>query len=258
MSTIPLFYDHFSSKSILTCWDTKDCTEGGPDSIISLAKSANLKDVYLVSPNFHPFIEGMKACDKEGITFHFGLELWVCPNAEDLSEQSKNNESKVIIWAKNSESYKDLVRLYTAYASNPNYFYHHSRFDWKGLQAYWTPNLMLTIPFWDSFLARNTLNYDTQIIPQFPVDPILFVENETEHPHEGLIKSAITRFNAENKYETQDVKTIYYAKESDIPAYINYRAIHNRSSFDKPEINMMASPTFSFESWARIEGVKVQ
>jgi DNA polymerase III alpha subunit len=261
MSIIPLFYDHTSGKSLLTLWDEKDCEEGGPTSIISLAKKAGLKDLFLISPNFHPFIEGMKICDKYGINFHFGLVinvtdnrfLAISPTGDKENDNRLVQSSRVIIVMKNSEGYRDLVHIYNDYATNKDGRVKDTPvYDWSSLKSKWTNNLLLLIPFWDSFVANNALVHNCKIVPDFPCPPIFIREYNTEHPHEFIINRAIDRFNVGNQYDEINGKTIYYEKESDFEAYIVYRCKEERTTFNKPEHDYLCSNKFSFETWENI------
>jgi len=44
-------------------------------------------------------------------------------------------------------------------------------------------------------------------------------------------------------------KTIYYREKKDFKAYMTYRCILNRSTFQKPELRHFGSQEFCMESW---------
>lgn len=259
MDIHPIIYDDSSDRSILTFDDPSECHEGGPISAIQLMKDAGVDEFSFVSPNMHNFMRLMKVCEKHKIRSTLGLEMWITDDAARLDEQSRANESKVIIWMTKPMAYASLVNLHNAFRAKRNeageakYFYYHFRYDWAGLKANWSDDLAISIPFFDSFLARNLLNYGSQIIPDFPAKPFFHREIETGHPHEGLINAALDRFNAGGEYSIINTKTIYYARRADFKTYLVYRAMKNKTYFDKPELDFLCSPNFSWEDYMRLK-----
>lgn len=250
---IPLFYDHSCGRSLLTFWPEKDTKPDGPQSIISLCKKAGLKQCYAVSTNFHTFIEGWKELKAEGIQLCFGLELVMVEDAKIHTEESRRAEHKIIAFAKNPTALNDLFKISTACHSDITNRYYLHRFDYKQLKPLWTDNLMLVVPFWDSFLHRNTLTYGANIVPEMPAKPVLFREVNSGVPYASLIDAAIDRFNQQRDHEEVKIKTIYYPKREDFEAYTVFRAIENRSSFNSPNLDYMCSPRFCFEEWEELK-----
>lgn len=253
---IPLFYSDSSQKSTLVWWPEKETTPTGPQSIISLAKKAGLKQVYFVSTRFYDFVTAWKLCEENDLQLIFGLELWVCSNSEEKSEASTADESKVIIWMRNSNGYKDLIKLYSAVYTNINNKYYHFRADWRTLRKYWTDNLLLSIAFFDGFYARNTLNYGSAIVPDFPMKPVFLREVNSGLPFEPLVNEALENFT-KGEYEIIDCKTIYYNRYEDAKAYAVYRGIQNRANFHKPELDHFGSVNFCLDDYLKIKEGKV-
>jgi DNA polymerase III alpha subunit len=250
MNIIPIFYDHSSKKSILTYWKIKETEPDGPRSIIKLCKENNVDTIYGVSDNFATFIEAYKNCREEKIKFRFGFEVWMCDDAKVHNEESLLNEHKIIIFGKNSASYKDMVRIFSAVHADKDNFYYKARFDFNQLANLWTNNLHLALPFFDSFIAQNATNYGSFIVNQLPTDPIIFREQDTEHPKEKIINRALDSYNADKKFTEVKTKTIFYEKSSHFDEYTVYRCIQNRgASFDEPKMDFFCSPTFSFENY---------
>jgi hypothetical protein len=249
---VPIFYDHSSRKSLLTYWNAKDTVPGAPQSIVGLCKSAGLKECFGVSTNFHTFLEAWKNLKEEKISFRFGLQLTLCDDAKVHTDDSLKNEHKVIVFMKNSNAYVDLIRLYTACASDPTNRYYLQRFDCKQLKQHWTDNLLLAIPFFDSCIHANMLRYGASIVPDFPVKPMIFREVDSGVPFASLIDKALDLYNADGSHEEVKTKTIYYEKKDDLEAYITERARKARGSFSKPNLNYMCSPRFCFEEWKEL------
>ena len=67
-----------------------------------------------------------------------------------------------------------------------------SRFDFKQLKPLWTDNLILVLPFFDSFIAKNLLSYGAAIVPHFDfTKPVLFREVGSNLPFAHLIDAAL-------------------------------------------------------------------
>lgn len=252
---IPVFYDHSSKKSILTYDKPSDVTAKGPRSIVKLCKDAGINEVYGVSDNFSTFITAYKNCRDAGLKFRFGLEMWLCDDAKVHTEESLDTEHKVIIFAKNSKAYQDLIKIYSACRTTRDNFYYKFRFDFNQLNALWTENLTLALPFFDSFIQKNNLSYNSRIIPKFPVKPIIFREQSCEHPQQSLTDTFLDSYNTDNQYEEVKTKTIFYEKRKHLDQYTVYRCIHNRgnkSDFDDPKLEFFCSPEFCLESYLEL------
>ena len=211
----------------------------------------------VVSNNFHNFVELNNNCKKEGIQLIFGLEILMCPNNMDHSEESVKSNFKVIVWMRSGQGYYDLIKLFTGFKANKEAKYYEYRCDFATLRKFWTENLILTHPFFDNFLAINTLIHGANIIPDFPeTEQTFFDEQDTEHPHEELIRRAIelytSKFINAGDCDVTASKSIFYDKKSDAKAWITYRAILNRGTFSNPGLEFACSDNFSFESWQKL------
>jgi DNA polymerase III alpha subunit len=261
----PLFYSDASGKSILTTWEEKECKEGGPVSIVKLAKDAGLKQAVYISSNFHDFVSALKNFDKVGIQMIFGLEILMCPNSEEKTDDAIKSNHKIIDWSsdvcssdlfmKNSAGYKDLIKLYSKWKTSPSNKYYDYRFDYRQLRENWTDNLKIALPFFSSFLAANTLHHNCSIIPDFPTEDItIFRETGVVHPHKILIDRALNEFNKDGKYLEVNTKTCYYNKREDAKPWITFKSIQNRADFAAPQLEYLGSNDFCFESYLELTG----
>ena len=247
---IPIFYDHSSFKSILTFAKIKDVKKSGPKSIVQICKENNLKKCVFVSKQFFTFDEALKNCKSEGVELIFGLEFVMCDDAKIHTEESITNEHKIIIFLKNGQGYEDLLRIYSACHANIDNKYYVQRFDYKQLKPLWTDNLLMALPFFDSFVAKNLLQYGATIVPDLSfVKPTILREKNSGIPFAPLIDKALDNYNVDKSLSEQSVKTIYYAEKKDFAAYNVYRAILNKSSFMKPQLDHFSSTNFSFENY---------
>lgn len=245
---LPIFTSHYSfGRSILTLDKPEKILEDSPVSIFSIAKTHKLGEIYLVESNMSGFVEAFQNAEENKIALRFGLKLTVCENIDDKSDKSFKTESKIIIWLKNSAGYKDLVRIYSKAATDG--FYYLPRISWNLLNEMWSDNLILSIPFYDSFIHKNLLE-NGNCIPTLKIKPNVFIAN-MEIPFDHVLIPKYQRYAKQNNLEIMECHLVYYYKDSDFKPYTVFRAINNRSTFIKPEIDFFCSNMFSFESYLR-------
>lgn len=243
---IPIFKSHYSlGRSILTL-ENKDSQDNYPDSIIQICKNNNLKELFLVEDNMSSFLEAYFNCKNNGIKLNYGVRLTITEDMLLKTDESRSKNSKIIIFAKNKDGYKKLIKIYTISAKDG--FYYEPRIDYDNLKNIWDDNLLLCIPFYDSFIFNNTLK-NSICVPQFIfTKPIFFIENN-DLPFDELIKAKVISFVKNNNLESLNVKSIYYNSRKDFKAYLTFRCINNRSILNKPELEHMSSSEFCFESF---------
>lgn len=185
----------------------------------------------------------------------YGLKLCVCADMGDRTIESRKTESKVVVLIRNSVGYSDLLRIWNRAWGHEGSFEHrgtrYGRADWKMLKTHWTENLGLALPFFSSFIARNTLTF-SQITPDLPIQPWIFKEVDSQLPFSPLIDSAIARYTGGDSSMVVPSKTILYARPEDFKAFVVFRAVHLKSSFDKPEQSHLSSDRFSFAAWKEL------
>lgn len=246
MDTIPLFKSHFSiGRSILTLED-EEITENDPDSIIDIARKNAIKNLYLVEDNMSSFLQAYTNCKKYDINLRYGLRLSINDNMEDKTEESRSKTSKIIVFFKTNDGYKQLINIFSLAAKQG--FYYEPRIDYKNLKNLWSEkDLILAIPFYDSFIFNNTLK-NFICVPAFEfTKPIMFVESNNL-PFDSIIKAKIKNYAEANSLQTINTKSIYYKTKKDFKSYLTFRCINNRTTLNKPELAHMSSSQFCFES----------
>lgn len=249
---IPLFSsDNSLFGSILTTESPEEIKDNSPVSIFSIAKEFSIDPIFICETSFSGFIPCYKNAEKLKKQLVFGIRFKVVTNAKDQSEESLKTESNICVWIKNSDGYKDLVKLYSAAHANKETFYYSGRLDWRALTELFTDNLLLTIPFYNSFIHKNLLNHNHLAVPMLGnIKPIFFIE---EHglPFDGIIKKGVQDYCGGENCEVLDTHSVYYYKDKDIKPFIVFKTIGERSSFDSPNLSHMSSNQFSFESYLR-------
>jgi DNA polymerase III alpha subunit len=235
---VPLFTSHYSiGKSILTLDHPKKETPGGSRSVFSIAEDNGLSQVCLVENSLTGFPQALSTAKDLGIQLSFGLQLSIC-------EQNH----KVIIFAKNESGAKKLNEIYSrAFSSEEGCI------CGKTLLKMWTPrNLMLAIPFYDSFIYKNTMSFENCTPDLSGLDPVFFIE-ENNLPFDGLLKEKVETYAKAFNAETQLTKSIFYEKDEDVDTLQTYKCITSRrfgkSSLSKPNLDHFGSDEFSFESY---------
>lgn len=245
---IPIFYDH-SNKGILVYWKHKECTENGAKSIVDICKENNITQCFGVSKNFYTFIEAWDNLKEQNIQFIFGLETLL------------ENNHKVIIWMKSENSYKSLIKLYSVWKTKiENKVDDNFYLSYKDLNEYWNNNdFNLMIPYFDSFIYKNLLSNQNTIIPDFhKIDKQnIFIQREIDSglPFSQLIDNEIDKYIEENKIGKDNIlqtKSCYYFKKEDFKAWQVNQCIHNRSTFDKLNLEFCCSDNFSFEDYQKL------
>jgi len=243
---VPLFKTHYSiGKSILTVNDPAAIKEDGADSVIQIALDNKMDKLVLVEDNFHGFLESKKRCDEHGIQLVFGLRLSLCNSHQD--DKKKNH--KIIAFAKNDSGCKKLYKIYSEAFCDYN-----QRLTFKDLKEHWSNNLLMAIPFYDSFLHYNNFSF-SEFVPDFSFSkPLFFLENN-KLPFDHLLRDVVKEYCGKNNYITEEAKTIYYKNKKDFAAYQTFRIICNRSfsgrkaDLTRPNLDHFGSQDFCMESF---------
>jgi hypothetical protein len=235
---IPVFKTNFSiGKSIFTL--DKKTKEGGPPSLVDLAKRENLDRVFLVEDCVAGFPYAFKAF-KNVCQLVFGLRL-------DFGE-SKEKTSKLIIVANGDDGIKSLNKIYSECSVNG--------FIPLDFIAKHKDNIKVCVPFYDSFIFKNVMEFGDYIIDMKELNPTFFIERNFL-PFDSLVEERIRSLCALNSFQTQMTKTIYYEKRSDAEALQAYKIITNRiggkfRSLSRPNLEHFGSREFCWESFKEI------
>lgn len=245
-SAVPLFKSHYSlGKSILTLAKAGSSDADEPSSIFDIAKRLSLSKVAIVDDSISGFLEAYKSCEEAKLSLRFGLRLTVCDSIDNKTAESREREHKVIIFARNSDGYYDLIKISTLACSSG--FYYYPRIDCKSLKSLWSQNLLMAIPFYDSFIFKNNFTYSV-CIPDFGFcNPVFFVENNNL-PFDHLIEKRVVEY-AKDKHEIHKAQSIYYENKDDFLAYLTFRCVSERTTLNKPNLEHCSSNEFCAQSF---------
>lgn len=245
-TAVPLFKSHYSlGKSVLTLAPPGNAAEDEPSSVFDISAKLKLKNITLVEDSMSGFLEAYKSSEQLGAQLSFGLRLTVCEDILKKTADSRIKEHKIIVFAKNGSGYYDLIKISTI-ACNDG-FYYYPRIDFKNLKEYWSKNLMMGIPFYDSFLYQNKFTYSV-CVPDFSFcKPMFFTENNNL-PFDNILERKIKSYT-DNKYETCKSQSIYYESKKDFLSYLTFRCISKRTTLNKPNLEHCSSNEFCAESF---------
>jgi DNA polymerase-3 subunit alpha len=240
---IPLFKSHYSlGKSILNLTSV-DGQPDESDSIFSIIKESDLRELTLVEDCLTGFLEAYQNSRELNVKLIFGLRMTMCLDIEDKSKDSLKTNNKVIIFIKNNEGYKKLIKIFSFAARKG--FYYEPRMDYKNMKSFWdNSELKMVIPFYDSYIFKNTLENNI-CVPELNFADLTYFIEDNDLPFDDLIKQKVINIST----DTQKAQSVFYKSKKDFKAYLTFRCINGRSTLDKPELQHMTSDEFCVESW---------
>ena len=235
---IPLFKSHYSiGRSILRTGE-----------IFEIATNSKLDKVVLVEDSLVGFLEADKESQDKNIELVFGLRIDACNIVSDNKKDNEKCFHKIIIFAKNGDGCKLLNKIYSkAFCEN------NGAIDFPSLKTLWDSDiLLLAIPFYDSFIFKNTLHF-CSCIPDFSFcKPTFFLENNLL-PFDEIVRDKVLDYCSENNYTTEETKSIFYENKEDFDAFQTYKCICSRRykqrTLSVPNFDHLASPEFCLESY---------
>ena len=243
---IPIFTSHFSiGKSILTLQRPDKDALDGCDSIFSIAKEGDLKNLFLVEDSMTGFFDAFKISKELGINLHFGYRFTCCN-----SDENDKSKHKLMAFAKNDAGCRALNRLYSFINTIQK-----GAISNEDLIKHWSDDLMLAVPFYDSFIFNNQMIMGHCIPNIATLKPVFFIE-DNGLPFDHLIKMAVLRYIKENMphASTQTVKSIFYKHRSDCDAFQTYKILSGRkfgkqATLSSPNLDHFGSDEFCWESY---------
>lgn len=246
---LALFKSHYSiGKSILTLNDPNSSSSGGSDSIFDIAEDQ--EKIILVEDSLIGFLQAQKNAEKLNKQLIFGLRI--SASHETDTENLKDCSHKIILFAKSDEGCKLLNKIYSEASCNYNSIIPHAVL--KGLWS--EKDLMMAIPFYDSFIFMNNFHFCT-CIPDFSFTDPTFLIEDNYLPFDLDLKNKVVEYCSKNNYNTELSKTIYYKNRSDFEAYQTYKCVCSKKfkqrTLQVPNFDHLASPEFCFESFLENE-----
>lgn len=234
---IPIFSSHYSiGKSILTLGVPSKDKDSGSTSIFSILEDQNMEELFLLENSLTGFPEALKNSEQLGFKLRFGLLVKIC-----------KQEHKVAVFAKNSKGAKLLNKIYSI-AHGGQECINESK-----LKEVWEEeNLKLCIPFYDSFIFKNMMSFDSCAPDLNQLKPTFFIE-KGGLPFDEVLEEKVRKYAKQFNLETEIVKSIYYNKRSDVTKLQTYKCICSRKfgkkTLSKPNLDHFGSREFSFESY---------
>jgi DNA polymerase III alpha subunit len=242
---IPIFRSNYSLTSILTlekAQGKEERKQNRADSVFDICKDNDIKDVFIADNNLSGLVEAYENASAADLNLRFGYRVNVCTDMTDKSPESEKTQSKLIIFARKN-SFTDLIKIHNI-ASGDGFHNGCSRIDYKTLKKHWNKNLIMVIPFYDSFIHSNLL-YGKECVPDIDFAKPFVALEDNDLPFDHLIRNQI---ESSIKYDQINTKTVYYNERKDFKAYMTYRCILNRTTFQKPNLEHFGSAEFCMEA----------
>lgn len=248
MKKLPLFKTHFSlGKSILTVdKPTGDIEKKSSISVLDLVLNAKLDSLTVVEDCMTGLPQIREECIKNKLKLVYGLRLEMTQDCLNQDEKSLKSRAKYIIFAKNNAGHQQLIKIWSFAAKEG--FYYNPVCDFVNLKRLWNDNLILCVPFYDSFLHLNSFEGNIHVPVFSGMQPIFFLE-ENALPFDPHLRVKVLDYCAKNGYETVEAQSIYYKSKSDFVAWLTFKSIHSRTTIEKPEANHCSSDTFCYDRW---------
>lgn len=246
-SAEPLFKSHYSlGKSVLTLSKVGESEPDEPSSVFDIATKLSLNKVTLVEDSISGFLEAYKSSEAAKMSLRFGLRVTVCDSIDNKTAESRVREHKIVIFAKNTDGYNNLIKISTAACSEG--FYYYPRVDSKVLKDLWnSKNLLLAIPFYDSYIFKNNLTYGV-CVPDFSFCDPIFLSEDNNLPFDSILNRRIKESAGSNS-KIVKTQSIYYENKADFVSYLTFRCISQRTTLNKPNLDHCSSNEFCAESF---------
>ena len=244
---LPLFKSHYSlGRSILTLENDESAPDES-DSIFDICKENEMNEVVVIDHNMSGFLQAYQNSKDSNIKLIFGVRLTICNDMNQKDADSLKTNNKIVILLKNEEGYKRLIRIFSLAARDG--FYYEPRIDYKTLKKEWSDkDLSMAIPFYDSYLFKNTL-YTNICVPELSFAELTYFVEDNDLPFDEIVKEKVINQAKTEKAKIQKTQSIYYKQKKDFKAYLTFRCINNRSTLERPELDHMTSDEFCMESW---------
>lgn len=239
---VPIFSTTYSiGRSILTL--EKEWEEGGPCSLLKIVKENDLKQIIIVENGMTGFPEANKMMKGAGVKLIYGMRF-------DFGQ--KDSASKIIALAKDDAGIRALNKI-------------HTELNLNGPVSieFLLPlmgEISICVPFYDSFLFRNVMEYGDFAQDLKPLNPVFFVE-DNQLPFDPLLAANVKAYCENFGYEWIDVKSIFYENREDAEALQTYKIITGRMGGGKqrtlsnPNLDHFGSREFCWESY--LEAINV-
>lgn len=241
VNKIFLFRTHYSTgKGIIQANPHKENDEAKTLNLASLCLKHKISQCFVVDNDLGGIRPIYDSLESAGIPLVFGYRVSFTSCLENEDGMHKN-----IIFAKSQIGYEKLIDLATQ--ASCDFFKDCPRLTYDYYHSVAGEDLVLAIPFYDSFLHRNAV-YGQQCVPDFRgLKPPFFVE-ENELVIDKPLRRMVESYCASNGNEVIESQTVYYEKPSDILAYQARRAMHriqgSARTLEKPEMPHFNSDKF--------------
>jgi DNA polymerase III alpha subunit len=251
-----IFTSHRShGESILTLTPPGKSKPDGPSSIFDLSAEDDSEMVIILEHVMSGFPEAQKGAVELGKKLVFGIRFHLSPPPPPDEKPSYfSPRHGVNVFALNDDGFQTLSELYSHVMTGDRSKGTETLFFDK-LQSSNLLNIVVSLPFYSSFLARNALSFSGYCPPQGFLDccSSLFIESHNL-PKDEVLTPIVRSFSKSSGMALSPVRSVYYARPEDVDAFVTYKLACSRTpawskrSLSNPNLDGFGSDTFSFFS----------
>ena len=248
MQKLPLYKSQYSlGKSLLTLNKPLGTIDQASSvSIVDLVAHSKQDFMCLVEDNMTSFLEASQHCQNKKLKLIYGLRLDLTEDIAHQDEASLKKRAKYVIFAKTKNGYQALIKIWSV--ASEQGFYYNACLDFKHLEKFWCNELVLAVPFYDSFLHLNAFEAHVHV-PKFDVIKPIFLLESNDLPFDPHLRKKTVDYADSHGFQTLEAQSIFYKSKRDFISYMTFRCISNRTDIEKPELNHFGSDTFNYERW---------
>ncbi len=245
LNKILIYKTHYSiGSSLFTLEKETEINPNKPVSLLAVAKQHGLKQIIIAEDNISSFWKAHVLFKEANVQLIYGVSLTLCDNLS-IEKDGMRTNGDATIWLKNDKAYFDFVKIYTE-ASTIGLHEGKRRITWARLNELWSDNFEISLPFYSSFIAQNTLQLFHSANPNFgKLKPTIFLADHNL-PFDSCLRGAALKFASSHNLNTLESKEVRYYKPEDAYAAFVMRCILNRSTAEKPNLDSFSSRSFSF------------
>lgn len=246
---LPVFSTNYSiGASLITLEDPAKTSPDGADSLLSIVQELGLKQCVIADTTMIGFKRTHESLSKMGVQLIFGVKFLATNNRFAEEKLRETSRHKTIVFAKNDNGCRELVKLYSEAHTKSGGFV-----DYQLLKERWSENLDLVFPFYGSFIHQNSL-HGKQCLPDHSFTRATFFVGSHGLPFDSILRRKTLDYSTNHGLNVQEMHQIYYKNRKDIEAYQTFRILTNRQAgkpqtLDRPELPHFGSCEFSVESF---------
>ena len=239
-----LFKTYYSiGKSIIQVNPKGKSSNSSTPNLVDICLKNDITTAVVVDDSMAGIWPIYNTLSEQGINLIFGLRLSFVDDAENKSDNSNKSEHKNIIFIKDFEDYKRLIKISSD--AHTKFFHKLPRVDYNYINDSLSDSMEIAVPFYDSFIFNNLFTFNS-CIPNFGRKPVFFIENHNLI-YDDILKQSVVSYASNNQCDTELVRSVYYENPGDFLAWKVRKILAKkgqRKTIESSNFNNCTSNTF--------------